>query len=832
MWTYPGRAEAGRLTVTNSDGALVNADAGCAGVMFYDGVSDASTVTVTSDAVGKYKWSVTVSDVAVPGTRAEVQIAATVNSISTADVFLVGRVVPSDRWKAVMSDTDEFDVNVTTVADASVAESDAATIADAVWDESLTSGSHNTANTAGKYVSDTMDFGTPPTAASIADAVWDEDIGSGNHATANTAAKYLSDAIDDTSNLQSSQGDWATATGFSTHQASDVASDVWNSLLAAHVGAGTFGSDIQLLPESDSIANAVWDESLTSGSHAGANTAGKYVSDMIDDTADLQANQGNWTTATGFSTHVSSDVASDVWNSLQAAHVGAGTFGKVVSDVLEEVDGLDGAAMRGTDSAYTGTPPTSDAIADAVWDEVLTGAVHNDATSAGRRLREITASVTHSGTAQGGAATYITLDAGASATDGAYDPSVVAIISGTGAGQARLIMEYNGTSKAAYVDRNWKTNPDATSEFVIFADPGREHTNEGVLTAATSTTADLNSLASATDDTYNGQWIFVRAGTGEDQVRRITDYDGTNQRVTVDPAWTTTPSTDSIYAILPNACTKDVIADAVWDEAMSGHVAAGSAGKYISDMLDDTDELQTNQGNWVTATGFSTHVSSDVASDVWNSLKAAHTTEATFGAYLNSDVQTAIDAGGGSAPTAAAIADAVWDEDIGSGNHATANTPGKYISDIIDDVTGLAGAAMRGTDSAYTGTPPTAAAIADAVWDEDIGSGNHATADTPGKYVSDIRDEVDGLAGAAMRGTDSALLAAQISDVSERVLKQSVSDVEDDAALNSLATLIQAGLESRIVGSDWTIYKTDGSTTMQTRQVTSDADGDPITRVQ
>lgn len=40
---------------------------------------------------------------------------------------------------------------------------------------------------------------------------------------------------------------------------------------------------------------------------------------------------------------------------------------------------------------------------------------------------------------------------------------------------------------------------------------------------------------------------------------------------------------------------------------------------------------------------------------------------------------------------------------------------------------------MRGTDSAYTGTPPTAASIADAVWDE--ARSGHTTAETFGEGV-------------------------------------------------------------------------------------------------
>jgi len=55
-----------------------------------------------------------------------------------------------------------------------------------------------------------------------------------------------------------------------------------------------------------------------------------------------------------------------------------------VNAIAVDVAGLDGAAMRGTDSAYTGTPPTAASIADAVWDEAATG--HIDAGKAGEQL--------------------------------------------------------------------------------------------------------------------------------------------------------------------------------------------------------------------------------------------------------------------------------------------------------------------------------------------------------------------------------------------------------------------------------------------------------------
>ncbi len=71
-----------------------------------------------------------------------------------------------------------------------------------------------------------------------------------------------------------------------------------------------------------------------------------------------------------------------------------------------------------------------------------------------------------SGTAQGGAATYITLDSGASASNNFYKHSLIYLTGGTGAGQVRQCYSYNGTNKNASVDQ-WTVNPDGTTTFAI-----------------------------------------------------------------------------------------------------------------------------------------------------------------------------------------------------------------------------------------------------------------------------------------------------------------------------------------------------------------------------
>jgi hypothetical protein len=65
----------------------------------------------------------------------------------------------------------------------------------------------------------------------------------------------------------------------------------------------------------------------------------------------------------------------------------------------------------------------------------------------------------------------------------------------------------------------------------------------------------------------------------------------------------------------------------------------------------------------------------EIADGVWNEAQSGHTTVGTFGYYLDAQVSAA---GGGTPPTAAAIADAVWDE-VRSPDHVTEGTFGYYV---------------------------------------------------------------------------------------------------------------------------------------------------------
>jgi len=122
---------------------------------------------------------------------------------------------------------------------------------------------------------------------------------------------------------------------------------------------------------------------------------------------------------------------------------------------------------------------------------------------------------------------------------------------------------------------------------------------------------------------------------------------------------------DTQLGALPTAAEN---ADAVWDEASTGHTDAGKAGQQmwtdVDAILADTNELQGNQGDWATAdvSGLSTF---DPASDVVAHVTLVDTTT------TNTDMVTA-------APAAADVADAVWDEALAG--HAGAGTAGAALS--------------------------------------------------------------------------------------------------------------------------------------------------------
>jgi hypothetical protein len=103
---------------------------------------------------------------------------------------------------------------------------------------------------------------------------------------------------------------------------------------------------------------------------------------------------------------------------------------------------------------------------DAIWDETTSG--HTTVGTFGRAATisgEIIQDTTITGTPT---STTFELTAG-STIDDFYNDQQVYIISGTGAGQSRIIADYTGSTKQILVDEPWVTTPAASDQVIIRA---------------------------------------------------------------------------------------------------------------------------------------------------------------------------------------------------------------------------------------------------------------------------------------------------------------------------------------------------------------------------
>lgn len=173
------------------------------------------------------------------------------------------------------------------------------------------------------------------------------------------------------------------------------------------------------------------------------------------------------------------------------------------------------------------------------------------------------------------AATASTVDLATSepANDDIFNDSMVAIIGGTGRGQARLITDYTNANRRCTVNPDWDTNPDTTSIYEIYPGTkfdvgaingnvvsavGLEFFGESILTGATqigstASTVVLSPGESSNFELFNGARIAISSGTAAGQTRLITAYNGTSKTATIVPDWDTIPGTGDNYSIQPQA---------------------------------------------------------------------------------------------------------------------------------------------------------------------------------------------------------------------------------------------------------------------------------------
>lgn len=193
-----------------------------------------------------------------------------------------------------------------------------------------------------------------------------------------------------------------------------------------------------------------------------------------------------------------------------------------------------------------------------------------------------------SGTAQAGGASTITLRSGASATDSLYRGQEVEIYGGTGAGQARIVTAYVGSTKVATVDEAWITQPDATSTYRVThrgpkLDSSQRTTdvNSANLDAAVSSrlatsgyTAPDNTSISAIK-TKTDQLTFTLANKVDSSIQAAGDF----AQAAADKVWSSATRTLTSFGTL---------AQDIWDKATSALTTVGSIGKLLVTDIDAT----------------------------------------------------------------------------------------------------------------------------------------------------------------------------------------------------------------------------------------------------
>ena len=339
----------------------------------------------------------------------------------------------------------------------------------------------------------------------------------------------------DTNELQLNQNNWLTATGFSTFDPAtdtvarvtlvDTTTDLTNQNAGGTTPAAvyTYFTDLSREDAFKADVSSLATQASVDSVDTDIQNIGSDVSAILTDTNDLQTNQGQWLTATGFSTHSPADV-----------------YAEFTSGTNEDVFKADVSSLA-TSAEIAGLNDLSSSdVATAVWDASITS--HNIMATFGRFVREVKeGTVSAASSINDASATTTSFVTNLlQTTDGFYHDKVMVFIDGSLAGQARHIEDYNGTTKAITVSQPFTSAPANGTDFLILAT--HEHSLDEIATAAynhfTSGTnedafkADVSSLAQQStltlvhsDVNSNGAAITTLSGDVSTIDSKIDDID-------------------------------------------------------------------------------------------------------------------------------------------------------------------------------------------------------------------------------------------------------------------------------------------------------------------
>ena len=284
-----------------------------------------------------------------------------------------------------------------------------------------------------------------------------------------TAAKFAASAID--------------ANVLASDAVEEIADGIWNELRIDHVIAGSFGEGVSSV-QGDVTGKVlgggvgvITGTGVQASLQDGAITAAKIATDAI--TSDkIAAN------AIG-----SSEIAD---NAITANKIAINAIGS-----SQIANGTITASKFATDAINANTL-AADAVDEIVAD-ILVNPANKLLTDASGRITLIPAEsmMLSYGQAQTASVNTIRLAIGFLTTTDIYKGAVIRLYSGTGVGQVRSIIAYNGTTGDVTVDRNWTVNPDGTTYYSIIAVDVFLTTNKFANSAITSSVIAANAIGNS-----------------------------------------------------------------------------------------------------------------------------------------------------------------------------------------------------------------------------------------------------------------------------------------------------------------------------------------------
>jgi len=299
---------------------------------------------------------------------------------------------------------------------------------------------------------------------------------------------------------------------------------------------------------------------------------------------------------------------------------------------------------------------------------------------------------------------------------------------------------------------------------------------QGDVASATDATKFVIDSGSSVNDAYNGMIITIEDKTdGHYETRRIIDYVGSSKEITVDRAFGFTPAAGDEFYIL------NAYADVNVTHISGTAQTANDNGADINAILADTNELQINQGNWVTATGFatsaelSTHDSKlDTVDTVVDAIKAKTDNLPASPAAVGSEMNLADDA----------ITAAKFDEttafpiksaDSGSTQIARTGADGDTLETLSDQLDGTSTHSAADVWSVATRALTDKSDFNLAADQSDVTIGTVNALGTQAK--ADVNAEVDNALDTAIPGSPTA---DSINDYIERIKKVTVNKMTID----------------------------------------------------